>query len=1152
MILSIFYLIMFESWKKFILNINYDTIPLKRLMYLSTLPYSRFFVFGLVFLFFTWLIYLIFYAQISRKILKTISIKSKNIESNIEIFSESKDSYFDKYLDDVIYLFDHSKADVIVFEDIDRFDSNIIFSQLKEINTLVNNRKESKQNFSIKLITSLLNKIKYLKLPPIFNRVLSIKRLNFIYLLKDDIFISKERTKFFDFIIPVLPVINSSNSFEKLKKILDENTLFDEFDKKFLQDLSLYVDDMRLLKNIWNEFIIYKVRLKKSTFLNYNNLLAIVAYKNIFPSDFAELQLNKGLVYQIFSNKKEYISNEKKQLESQIADLRSHVENINQNNLKSEKELYALFFNMPTDYYNVTTDDKNVNDFHSNAEFIYSLKTEGGLVNRSGYGGKLKGSFDEIFTSIESNPEFIERRKIIIDKEEIEELKKEIYSLEKERILLSNKKLHIFITRQDIEQIQKSHFSKQQEEENFDIIKNNDYFDFLVFVLVNGYIDEGYEDYLTYFYPNSLKLQDKTFLRSITDERKLEWDYQLSNIPEVYDRLNSQSFSKIESLNYDLFKYLLGCTSLIERSNRLKQIFLMILREDKIDFLISFFIRIDIDLTQILIIEWRKYVPELFLVMFRNQKFTNTEKIAILIKFIDIFNYEDLLEIDSSKKEIVEFIENCPEFLREIKNPSDKFLQNLLDMDIKFKNVAFTKMDHTTSKYLYIHSLYAINLYNISEILNFFYNNDNIRELEHKNYTIIKMQKREPIVEYIEENIEDYLEEYLRFSNGKTEDDIQFIYRLLNNNKISVDIRKRYIETITRNDLLLNDIDDKELWTDAITCNIISLTEYNIIDYFIYSESMWTQNLVDFVNKNESELNFQISNTKDKYMDELKSSFFISTLKEYSLEDIFYKNILYGMNRAYNKGFHIEEVPIEKITILININIIKFNEKSLIDMRTIYPDMVVYFISKNLSSYIKIADNDEIYDFEELNKVLDDNLNKSIAVQREIVDLISEPILVSGKTYNPRLINYILLNKLHPDDIASLCTNYENYSKTTQNIIHDIVKQNINSILEKEYTINKCLLSIILTDLDISLHQKQLLFSRNIQNFVKKDLNNIFNQLDLIEYINLINNKGRYHFKITEVNGNLLSYLRKERLISSFSETDDTYKANANKKSDQI
>lgn len=52
-------------------------------------------------------------------------------------------SYFDKYLDDVLYLLNESRADVIVFEDIDRFENNTIFAKIKELNVLVNNKRKN-------------------------------------------------------------------------------------------------------------------------------------------------------------------------------------------------------------------------------------------------------------------------------------------------------------------------------------------------------------------------------------------------------------------------------------------------------------------------------------------------------------------------------------------------------------------------------------------------------------------------------------------------------------------------------------------------------------------------------------------------------------------------------------------------------------------------------------------------------------------------------------------------------------------------------------------------------------------------------------------------------------------------------------------------
>lgn len=62
-----------------------------------------------------------------------------NFQGNeIEIFEESDDSYFDKYLNEVLYLFENAGADVIVFEDMDRFNANRIFERLREVNVLAN------------------------------------------------------------------------------------------------------------------------------------------------------------------------------------------------------------------------------------------------------------------------------------------------------------------------------------------------------------------------------------------------------------------------------------------------------------------------------------------------------------------------------------------------------------------------------------------------------------------------------------------------------------------------------------------------------------------------------------------------------------------------------------------------------------------------------------------------------------------------------------------------------------------------------------------------------------------------------------------------------------------------------------------------------
>lgn len=47
-------------------------------------------------------------------------------------------SYFDKYLNEIIYYFEVSGTNLVIFEDLDRFDDPYIFDALHELNELIN------------------------------------------------------------------------------------------------------------------------------------------------------------------------------------------------------------------------------------------------------------------------------------------------------------------------------------------------------------------------------------------------------------------------------------------------------------------------------------------------------------------------------------------------------------------------------------------------------------------------------------------------------------------------------------------------------------------------------------------------------------------------------------------------------------------------------------------------------------------------------------------------------------------------------------------------------------------------------------------------------------------------------------------------------
>ena len=214
-----------------------------------------------------------------------LTINTMGINVNMENRDFSTVSYFDNFLSDVIYLFDESDADFVIFEDLDRFNDHSIFEKLREINLMVNQRRNSAKRKKI-------------------------KKIMFFYVISDEVFSEKkdvsatEKTKFFDVIIPIIPIVNNTNSFDYLKsRLLDDLAITDKNDfETFLYQVSIFIDDLRVLKNIVNEFKIYKEIHKNNIKIDYKQLLALIIYKTLDSSDFNDLVKSKGDLYTQIKN----------------------------------------------------------------------------------------------------------------------------------------------------------------------------------------------------------------------------------------------------------------------------------------------------------------------------------------------------------------------------------------------------------------------------------------------------------------------------------------------------------------------------------------------------------------------------------------------------------------------------------------------------------------------------------------------------------------------------------------------------------------------------------------------------------------------------------------------------------------------------------
>lgn len=237
--------------------------------------------------------------------------------STISLSLSGKNSYFDEYLDEIIYFFEAAKYKVVIFEDIDRFDNLYIFENLRQLNTILNNSKQIKG------------------------------KVTFIYAVKDSIFSkdttddeatdsndgdhrerSANRTKFFDLIIPVVPFITNISSRDHILNEFDE--VYREELKGPVSIISKYVTDMRLVKNIYNEFSIFKEKIAlDGSGLSLDKLFAIVAYKNWNLDDFEKIKNGESIIDKALEVYSDFVELESSNLASQINARRNQIKNTN-------------------------------------------------------------------------------------------------------------------------------------------------------------------------------------------------------------------------------------------------------------------------------------------------------------------------------------------------------------------------------------------------------------------------------------------------------------------------------------------------------------------------------------------------------------------------------------------------------------------------------------------------------------------------------------------------------------------------------------------------------------------------------------------------------------------------------------------------------
>lgn len=996
----------------------------------------------------------------SIRIISSITIsKLKFQNAEIGLGESINKSILNHHLDEILYFFTIRPYNVVIIEDLDRFEETEIFTKLREINLLLNNSEKTKK-----------------------------KNITFIYAVRDDMFSDNERIKFFDFIIPVIPVINSSNSSVILlqKKKEYKYNLTDTF----IEDISFFIDDMRLLHNISNEFYLYKI-IHGETPLKQNKLFAIITYKNIYPNDFVSLSKNEGYLYNILNSKSKYITQEVNRIEDKISILKDEIKNLNLVNFKSTNELRQLYIIRVIEILNnfnsfiindekISLDDllKDKNfEYLKNNELFYDLNFHNRNYNRiESRVKKVHVSFSEIEKLVNPDKSYKTKEQEILDIEsnKSNSLRKQIQELEKQKIITRNLKIS--------ELLQKNIDIDLNINENLDK-------DFITILIRNGYISEDYIDYISLFHEGSITRNDHKFVINIRNRQKLEFDHKLSEIDKVIPKINPIDFNSEFILNYDLLDFLLKN----HRKNKvpLDYVFTKLKDESSTS---TLFINGFVDITEnlnLFIKTLCEYWTGIWGYYF-NDYTSSDEQLNKMFKYIiEYADIESIIKIDKQSN-LKNHLTKAPEILNVISN-NDKLKSVISNLQLKFTDLYFDISPENILDFIYENNHYEFNEKIVQKIIKKYGEFEQV-SFDNSNYSSLKNSKADNLINYIEDNINSYVKNiYLKLDTNINEEEKTYL-DLLNHYDLSLKLRIEVIKKVATKISDISLIENTYLLPYIIENNKIEPKWENLLFFFKKSEDKILAPTIGFINNIENANILSKVKIPTKVNDEnIFGVFCILLMQSNDIENKSFDLITNSIPWWYS-DLNIANLDEQKIHSLIQNNVINPTIEAFNNLNENHKKLSIELLEKHKLEYIKLID-ELVLDEKNLELVLKSTVLNNLEKLKFLETCSNDTI--SSNSENLKLISQLLL-----DDNSFL----------------------INELFFKDLIIDK----------NVSIVNRIKLFNKNLYSVDETFIENFLNNLDS-GYAEITNKDKKAKIQDNTDNRELLKNLKLKNYISSFS-----------------
>lgn len=848
---------------------------------------------------------------LSHVIISTYNTKINKLNfKNGEIDIKENTSIFNKHLDEIIYFFEVTKYNVVIIEDLDRFETNHIFLKLREINQLLN----------------ASNSIG--------------RRIVFIYAVRDDIFHDTNRTKFFDYITTVIPVVNSSNACDKLMAALKEKGV-NEISERTCKDLGFYIDDMRILYNIVDEYLQYRTKIGEK--ISARCLLGMIVYKNYFPKDFADLHNRKGIVYSIISNKNKYIEEicsshkqKKNDLEKQYSTEKDNFKVLTKKELrtlyvmeyiKKNPKIYKFVDNTGSYLIKDIINDENkfnklVNNEYGHYEYYYHYNNTTTDV--------LKIKFEEIEPLVDEKYSYLQR--LNYDTEILAKKRLEIETLEASIVRL--------------QQMTLAELAKMPDNKTFhlDMSKLNDRTKLVEFLLREGYINEYYYDYISYFYPGTLMPEDKEYIADLRIGNKKEYAFQLCKIESVLEEIPNKAYNNGGVLNISLVNYMAENVDVSGISAKLDRVIKCIVGKKEKEFVLAFY---KANANCLIVFErlFKKW-PHFDKDCLYEGRERDINKFNVLFEaFLRYVDFDDI------KKDNIDFNSRLSDSFKWLNERIEIIgLKRIIDVTNK-RNIKYLNLEGNEVSQDFMTSVingcnFERSSHNLFCIISFLAP-DKVASYRTASMTTIRNLGNTSIIDDMDNNLQEYIKSFPDSSVEESEENLLQIVNTCpvdNNTKMYLEKQLHKIEN-------LSDISENERKELAIFTNVTRPKWENIEDFVnAGDDNINNQALVTFIEANIDELCSRKASSE--LSDEMKNYLFTHFVGTNVLSYPSYKKVRNSLGRIFIE-YDLAGLEDKRMSYLIETKGVQFNRYYYKFVCEKYPQLISTFIITNKEGYIQ-------------------------------------------------------------------------------------------------------------------------------------------------------------------------------------------------------